>query len=99
MTDRRPLGTPSFMITVSVVLLLMGTGFILLHSHKDWADHGCQLCHVRHLPSLNNAVTVDHGAPVSCQQNCNPENLAEELEAYVCNTSSRSPPAPISFSV
>ena len=98
MTEHRPLGTASFLI-VPVVLLLTATGFILLHSHKDWADHGCQLCHVRHLPSLHSAVSLAYGTPIAIQQNWNREHLAEELEAFVCSTSSRSPPAAFPSSI
>jgi hypothetical protein len=97
MTEQRPLRAPSFVIVMAAVVLLVATGFILLHWHKDWADQGCQLCHARHLPSLQSVISVAYSSPALSHQDWNREHSAEELETCVGNTCSRSPPASISF--
>src|SRR5215831_16514442 len=94
MMDQRPLGASSYVILVLVGLLLIATGFTLLHWHKDWADQCCPLCHVRHSPSLHSAVAVAYAAPAVSQRDWNAEHSAEELEAWFRDTSSRSPPVP-----
>src|SRR4051794_38551740 len=84
---------------VLVGLLLFVTGFALLHWHKDWADKGCQLCHVRHLPSLHYGVAVAYGIATVSEQDWNCEHAAHELDTSIRNTSSRSPPSSVSFTL
>src|SRR5438128_6910484 len=99
MTDRRPLRTRSYAILALVAVLLAATGLTLLHWHKDWADPGCQLCHIRHLPGLHNQIAVGHGFSVISEQDWNSEHSGEELEVCILGRSSRSPPLSISFTV
>src|SRR5437773_681206 len=93
MTDHHLLKARSRVIVVSVVVLLVATGFALLHWHKDWADKGCQLCHVRHQPSLHTPIVVAYSSVSLSQPDWNREHSADELEPCVRNTSSRSPPS------
>ena len=97
MMTRRPLG--SYATIVLVAVLLVATSVTLLHSHKDWTHQGCQLCHVRHLPSLHNGIVVAYAGPAVSQQNWSCEASANELDSCIRSTSSRSPPAAISFTV
>src|SRR5262245_50033540 len=99
MTERGPLRTRSCVILLLVGLLLAATGSNLFHQHKDWADRGCQLCHVRHVSSLYSINAVAYGVPVLSQQHWNCDHSDEELETSVRSTPSRSPPGPISFTV
>ena len=93
MAEQRPFGAPSFVIVVSVVVLLVATGFTLLHWHKDWADKGCQLCHIRHLPSLYSSISVACSSFALSDQDWSRDYSGEELDTCVRNSSSRSPPA------
>src|SRR5438093_10340048 len=99
MRVRRWLIRPSYTAMVLVVILLTTTGVTLLHWHKDWADQGCQLCHVRHLPSLHSQIAVGYGSPLIYQQDLNCEHSGEELETCILGRSGRSPPSSISFTV
>src|SRR5215510_4108839 len=99
MRDRRPLRERSYAILALVAVLLVATGLTLLHWHKDFADQGCQLCHVRHLPGLHSQIGVGYGSPLISHQNWNCEHSEEELETCILNRSSRSPPSSISFTV
>src|SRR2546423_14938886 len=99
MRERYPLATPSYVIVGLVAVVLTATGFTLLHWHKDWTDQGCQLCHVRHLPSLYSRIAVAHSTAVISQQDWNSEHSGEELQAWVRCGSGRSPPTSISFTV
>src|SRR6266403_5865319 len=83
MTGHSPRTTPARVIAVLVGLLLLVTTFALLHWHKDWTDRGCQLCHVRNLPSLHSATGVVYGAPVIFQEDWNCEHSSEELETCI----------------
>src|SRR5882762_7769310 len=51
-----------------VVLLLITAGFLLPHWHKDWNDQGCQLCHVRNLPSLYSPIAVGPARPITTKR-------------------------------
>lgn len=97
MTTRRPLG--SYATIVLVAVLLTATSLTLLHSHKDWTHQGCQLCHVRHLPSLHSEIVVAYAGPAATQQDWICENSAGELDTCIRSTPGRSPPASISFTV
>src|SRR5207237_4914762 len=99
MRDRRPLRARSCAILGLVAVLLAATGLTLLHWHKDWADQGCQLCHVRHLPSLHSQIAVGYGSPLIYQQDLNCEHSGEELETCILGRFGRSPPSSISFTV
>src|SRR5881397_3017689 len=92
MRVRRWLIRPSYPAMVLVVILLTTTGVTLLHWHKDWADQGCQLCHVRHLPSLQNAIAFTRANPVLSQQDWHSDHSPEKLETCIRRTSSRAPP-------
>src|SRR5438034_529561 len=98
MTERRPL-TPSWLVAGLVALLLIATGFTLLHWHKDWSDQGCQLCHVRHLPSLHSHVAVAYRTTLVSEQDWHCDHSGKELEPSIRSRSSRSPPTTISFAV
>src|SRR5690242_9360552 len=99
MIQRCPLARPSSAIVALVVVLLASTAFTVLHWHNNVADHGCQLCHVRHLPSLHSAIVITYRAPVVSQRDWTSEYSGEELQPSFRNTSSRSPPAPIFINV
>ena len=67
-------------VAVLVVLLISATGVALLHSHKDWADQGCQLCHVRNLPSLHSPIAIGPARPINTERNWQAERPAAERE-------------------
>src|SRR5436309_907981 len=70
---------------------------VTVHWHKDWADQGCQLCHVRHLPGLHSAIGVTRANPVISQQDWNSDHSPGELETCIRTASSRAPPVSVSF--
>jgi hypothetical protein len=86
------------MVVLVVALLLASTSFTLLHWHSGSADRGCQLCHVRHLPSLHCAEAVAYGATLSSERNWDCTPCARVLETCISGESTRAPPAAISFS-
>jgi len=96
---RRLGGLPSCSILIVTLAVLIMSGATLLHWHKDWSDQGCQLCHVRDLPTLYSAFTVIQANPPASHQDWHPENCGEELDTWIGITSTRGPPAPSSFAV
>jgi hypothetical protein len=99
MTARYPQGTRSLGIVVLATLLIVATAFTLLHWHRGWTDQGCQLCHVRNLPSLYIAIGVAYGTPAISQEEWNCVYSARELEKCVWSRSGRSPPTTLTFTV
>src|SRR5262245_18874055 len=80
-----------------VAILLMTTGGTLLHWHKNSADPGCQLCHIRHLPRLHTAVAIIALKPCVSQRDCSVDKSLEELEVFLSGASSRAPPALVHY--
>jgi hypothetical protein len=95
----RPLVQRSWLIVVLTATLLITTGAALFHWHKDWTDQGCQLCHVRHLPTLYSAFAAVHIDPPASSQEWNLDTSSEELESWVGSLSTRAPPAFSSFNL
>jgi hypothetical protein len=93
MQQRRHLKTRSFASILLVALLLTITGFTLMHWHKNWPAEGCQLCHVRHLPSLHTAIAVADASLISCRQDSSCEHFAAELDTCMLSASGRAPPS------
>src|SRR4051812_46520172 len=94
----RPLVIPrSCLVVILATALLITTGATLFHWHKDWSDQGCQLCHVRDLPTLHNTSSPVHmDLPVSSQEWIS--NIAtQELDSSTSSLSTRAPPALLSF--
>src|SRR5262249_33132779 len=96
MIERRTLGTRKCALFL-VFLLLAATSFTLLHWHKTRADQGCQLCHIRHLPSLNSSIALAYGDPNVSKQYWHCDDSGEELKTCLPNTPSRSPPVSMFF--
>ena len=94
-----PLVQRSWLVVVLTAALLITTGAALFHWHKDWSDQGCQLCHVRHLPTLHSAFAVVHTEPPASSQEWNLDTSSEELESSISGLSSRAPPAVPSFNL
>jgi hypothetical protein len=84
-------------ILACVVLLVITTGFLLPHWHKDWNEQGCQLCHVRNLPSLHSPVAIGPARPIATERDWQSERPVNEVEVFLVQTSSRAPPATLSF--
>src|SRR5256885_1187465 len=99
MRDRPALRAPSYAILGLVVVLVAATGLTLLHWHKDWADQGCPICHVRHLPGLHSQIAVGYRSPLISRRDWHCEHSGQELETCILSRSSRSPPVSISFTV
>jgi len=96
MTERRIPGTRKGAILL-VFLLLAATSLTLLHWHKTWADQGCQLCHIRHLPSLNISIALAYGDPNVSKEYWHCDDSGEELKTSVLSTPGRSPPVLMFF--
>jgi hypothetical protein len=84
---------PSFLVNVLVILLVVATGFALLHWHKDWSDQGCQLCHVRPLAIVYTPIEIVHAGLDTSRQEWTSELSAKELDNCIRFVSSRAPPA------
>jgi hypothetical protein len=84
---------------VIVLLLVAAIGFTTLHWHNDWADPGCQLCHVRNLPVALGSVVQSPANPALTERDWSPDNGFSELEAISLEFSSRAPPQSIPFTV
>jgi hypothetical protein len=97
MVKQHHLRTPSYVVIVILGLLLATTGMSLFHTHEDWSDQGCQLCHVRHLPSIHNTIAVAETRPVVERRAWDCEGSPEELNPCIRSTPGRSPPFSISF--
>jgi hypothetical protein len=86
-------------ILACLVLVLMMAGFLLPHGHKDLNDQGCQLCHVRNLPSLHSPIAIGPARPIVTERNWQTDRPAAEVEAFLVKQSSRAPPQPLFFAV
>src|SRR5262245_31510138 len=95
----RPLMPRSCLVVVLTMALLITTGAGLFHWHKDWSDRGCQLCHVRHLPTLHSAFAVVHAEPPQASQELNSDTCGKELDSWTGSLSTRAPPAVSSFNL
>ena len=82
-----------------LVLVLIVAGFVLPHWHKDWNEQGCQLCHVRNLPSLHSPIAIGLARPIDTERHWQADRPATEVEAILINKSSRAPPASVPFAV
>jgi hypothetical protein len=89
----------SCLVVLLTTVLLITTGAALFHWHKDWSDQGCQLCHVRHLPTLHSAFAVVQAAPPVSSQEWNLDTSTEELVSWTGSLSTRAPPAVSSFNL
>jgi len=92
MRKRRWLAGPACPAIVLIAVVVLTTGSTLLHYHKDWSDQGCQLCHIRHLPSVASVQVVAQDNLFIPQHNPTYDYSPQELEAYIRGTSSRAPP-------
>jgi len=86
-------------ILACLVLVVITAGFLLPHWHKDLNDQGCQLCHVRNLPSLHSPIAIGPARPVTAERNWQTERPAAEVEAFLVKKSSRAPPQSLSFAI
>jgi len=98
MADRRWI-IRSYGASVAALLLVTAIGSTLLHWHSDWNDQRCQLCHVRHLPSVFGPVAEGPVCPVLTERDWLADNPAYELESFFVRFSSRAPPRSTSFTV
>jgi hypothetical protein len=79
-------------LIITIGILVM-SGATLLHWHKDWSNHDCQLCHVRDLPTLYRVFIVVQANPPVTSRESVPDAFAEELDAWVGTVGTRAPPA------
>lgn len=89
----RQWGRPSCSILIVTIAILVMTGAALLHWHKDWSDQGCQLCHVRDLPTLYQVfIVVQPNPPITSFENA-ADTSAKEQDACAGGICTRAPPA------
>jgi hypothetical protein len=86
-------------ILAGLLLVVIMAGFLLPHWHKDWNEQGCQLCHVRNLPSLCSAIARDLALPMPAERGWAPDGPAAEVEFFLIKESSRAPPSLSPFTV
>jgi hypothetical protein len=86
-------------ILASLLLVVITAGFLLPHWHKDWNEQGCQLCHVRNLPSLCSAIARDLALPMPAERGWDADGPAAEIEFFLIKKSSRAPPSLSPFTV
>jgi hypothetical protein len=86
-------------ILACLVLVVITAGFLLPHWHKDLNDQGCQICHVRNLPSLHNPIVIGLARPITAERNWQADRPAAEVEAFLVKQSSRAPPQPVFFAI
>jgi len=82
-----------------IALVLVSTVGATLHSHNDWDDQRCQLCHLKHLPGALVPIEQDSARAVLTEQDWSPDNPDRELESFFGRFLSRAPPASIAFTV
>ena len=99
MAERRWLRPQSYGVLVVVLLLVTATGLTLLHWHKDWDERGCQLCHVRNLPTALNPPAQGPAAPILVERDWNGDKPVSELESYFVARTTRGPPVCVTFTV
>ena len=99
MSERRWLKQQSYSVLVVVLLLVTASGLTLLHWHKDWNERGCQLCHVRNLPTALSPAAEGLTVPTPVERDWRPDNPVSEIETCFVDLSSRAPPSPITFTV
>ncbi len=97
MSDRPLVVQRSCLAVLLTALLLITTAATIFHWHKDWSDQGCQLCHVRDLPTLHNTFSVVHTDPPVSSQEWISNISTEELDSWTTSVSTRAPPALFSF--
>ena len=86
-------------ILALLVLIVITAGFLLPHWHKDLNDQGCQICHVRNLPSLHSPIAIGLARPITAERNWQADRPATEIEAFLVQKSSRAPPLAVSFAI
>jgi hypothetical protein len=84
-------------VFVLVILLATAAGLTLPHWHTEWSGPGCELCHIRYLPSLHAPIADGPVVRVIAEQDWQSDNPTAELESCVLATSSRAPPRSIAF--
>ncbi|HYR91944.1 MAG TPA: hypothetical protein VE422_48310 [Terriglobia bacterium] len=84
-------------VSILVILLATVAGLILPHWHTEWSGPGCELCHIRSLPSNSAPVADGPVALVVAEQDWISDDPSAELESCVLATSSRAPPRSIKF--
>jgi hypothetical protein len=98
MAERRCI-TRSYGVLAIVFLLVAAIGLTTLHWHNDWADQGCQLCHLRNLPVALGSIAQGPGSPALEERDWLPDNRFSELEAFGLEFSCRAPPQSITFTL
>ena len=95
MSGRRSLTQPSYGALIGVLLLVITVSSTVPHWHTDWNDQGCQLCHLRDLPSTVSPISQSSLRPALTEQNWSPDAPIFEIETFFTKLSSRAPPASI----
>ena len=93
MSGRRSLTQRSYGVLIVGLLLVIAVGSTVPHWHNDWNDQGCQLCHLRDLPSVLSPISQSSIRPVLTEQNWSPTAPIFEIETFFAKFSSRAPPA------
>ncbi len=84
-------------VFILLILLATAAGLILPHWHTEWSGPGCELCHIRSLPSNNAPVADGPLVLMMAEQDWQSDDPRTELESCVLATSSRAPPRSITF--
>jgi len=84
-------------VFILLILLATAAGLILPHWHTEWSGPGCELCHIRSLPSNNAPVADGPLVLMIAEQDWQSDDPRTELECCVLATSSRAPPRSITF--
>ena len=91
MSTRRWSGPRSYSVLV-LVLLMTATALTLIHWHKDWTGQGCELCHLRHLPTLHSPVADAPAVPIVAERKWHTDDPTYEPEVFSIARASRAPP-------
>ncbi len=89
----------SFSVFVLAILLTMAAALTLVHWHKDWSGQGCELCHVRQLPTLHSPIADAPAAPIDTEWKWHNEDTQYEPQVFSIIRASRAPPAFVFFTL
>ena len=89
----------SYSVFVLVILLMTATTLTFVHWHRDSSSPGCELCHVRQLPTLHSPIADAPAAPIVTEWKWDNEDTTYEPEVFSIIRASRAPPPVMFFTV
>jgi hypothetical protein len=99
MSGRRSFTQRSYGALIALLLLAIAAGSTVPHWHNDWNDQGCQLCHLRDLPSALSPVCQTAVRPGPIEQEWYPDRPTPKIESFHAQFSTRAPPASVAFTI